>query len=36
MLCAKVPRDIYYNLQGLPVKNPGSGIYICNGKKVLK
>jgi hypothetical protein len=29
-------RDIYYNLQGLPVKNPGPGIYICNGKKVLK
>lgn len=26
---------IYYNLQGIPVKDPGHGIYIVNGKKVL-
>lgn len=28
--------DVYYDLMGRPVKNPTSGIYIHNGKKVLK
>lgn len=28
--------DVYYDLMGRPVKNPTSGIYIYNGKKVLK
>ena len=28
--------DAIYNLQGIKVKNPGKGIYIINGKKVLK
>ena len=27
---------VYYDLMGRPVKNPTSGIYIYNGKKVLK
>lgn len=27
--------NIIYNLQGMPVRNPGHGIYIINGKKVL-
>ena len=26
---------IYYNLQGQPVNNPTTGIYIHNGKKVI-
>ena len=26
----------YYNLQGQRVENPGKGIYILNGKKVIK
>lgn len=26
---------IYYNLQGIRVNNPGKGLYICNGRKVL-
>lgn len=26
---------IYYNLLGQPVVNPGRGIYICNGKKII-
>ena len=28
--------DAIYNLQGMKVKNPGKGIYIINGKKVLR
>ena len=28
-------KDVYYNLQGVRVANPGKGIYIKNGKKVL-
>lgn len=28
--------DAIYNLQGMKVKNPSKGIYIINGKKVLK
>lgn len=31
-----VDADAIYNLQGIKVKNPGKGIYIINGKKVLK
>ena len=27
--------DVYYNLQGQRVNNPGKGLYILNGKKVL-
>ena len=27
--------DVYYNLQGQRVGNPGKGIYIKNGKKVI-
>ena len=27
--------DVYYNLQGQRVENPGKGIYIMNGKKVV-
>ena len=27
--------DVYYNLQGQRVDNPGKGLYIKNGKKVL-
>lgn len=27
--------DVYYNLQGQRVENPGKGIYIMNGKKVI-
>lgn len=27
---------VYYDLMGRPVKNPTSGVYIYNGKKVLK
>lgn len=26
--------DVIYNLQGIPVQNPGHGLYIINGKKV--
>ena len=28
-------KDVYYNLQGVRVANPGKGVYIKNGKKVL-
>ena len=28
-------KDVYYNLQGVRVSNPGKGVYIKNGKKVL-
>ena len=28
-------KDVYYNLQGVRVENPGKGLYIKNGKKVL-
>ena len=28
-------KDVYYNLQGVRVANPGKGIYIKNGKKIL-
>ncbi len=28
--------DIYYNLAGQPVENPVKGVYIHNGKKVIK
>ena len=28
-------KDVYYNLQGVRVTNPGKGVYIKNGKKVL-
>ena len=27
--------DIYYDLEGRRVDNPGKGIFICNGKKIL-
>ena len=27
--------DVYYNLQGQRVENPGKGIYIKNGKKII-
>ena len=27
--------DVYYNLQGQRVENPGKGLYIRNGKKVI-
>ncbi len=27
--------DVYYNLQGQRVDNPGKGLYIKNGKKVI-
>lgn len=27
--------NVYYDLQGRPVKNPTAGIYICNGCKVV-
>lgn len=27
---------VYYNLQGMPVANPDKGIFIVNGKKVMK
>ena len=27
--------DVYYNLQGQRVDNPGKGVYIRNGKKVI-
>ena len=26
----------FYNLQGVEVANPGKGLYIVNGKKVVK
>ena len=29
-------RDTYYNLQGMRVANPTNGIYITNGKKIVK
>ena len=28
-------QDVYYNLQGQRVNNPGKGVYIMNGKKVI-
>ena len=28
-------QDVYYNLQGMRVNNPGKGLYIRNGKKIL-
>jgi hypothetical protein len=28
-------KSLFYNLQGQRVKNPGKGIYIHNGRKVL-
>ena len=28
--------NTYYNLQGMKVENPSKGIYIYNGKKVIK
>ena len=28
--------DVIYNLQGIRVNNPGKGLYIINGKKVIK
>ena len=31
-----IDADAIYNLQGIKVKNPGKGIYIINGKKVLR
>ena len=30
-----VEDGIYYNLQGVAVKNPSKGLYILNGKKVI-
>ena len=27
--------DVFYTLTGIPVKNPGKGIYIKNGKKIV-
>ncbi|MBR6980384.1 MAG: hypothetical protein IKH88_11215 [Prevotella sp.] len=30
------PSDVYYDLQGRPVKNPMRGIFIKNGQKVIK
>ena len=32
----KDKRYSYYNLQGVPVKVPGKGVYIRNGKKVVR
>ena len=29
-------KEVIYNLQGVRVNNPGKGIYIINGKKVIK
>jgi len=31
----KVEDNIYYNLQGQCVSNPGKGLFIVNGKKVF-
>ena len=28
--------DIWYNLQGMPVRHPSQGVYIRNGKKYVK
>ena len=28
-------QNVYYNLQGQRVENPGKGIYILNGKKII-
>ena len=33
---AKKADKVYYNLQGMKVENPSKGIYIYNGKKVIK
>ena len=27
--------DVFYNMQGVRVDNPGKGLYIKNGKKVI-
>ena len=29
-------KEVIYNLQGVRLNNPGKGIYIINGKKVIK
>lgn len=31
----RLQRDVYYNLQGQRVDNPGKGLYILNGKKMI-
>ena len=31
----KIENDAYYNLNGQRVENPGKGLYISNGKKVV-
>ena len=33
---AKNGVDVIYNMQGVRVQNPGKGLYIINGKKVVK
>ena len=30
-----VETGVYYNLQGVAVENPGKGLYIKDGKKVI-
>ena len=32
---ASASEDVYYNMQGVRVDNPGTGMYIHNGKKVV-
>jgi hypothetical protein len=32
---SKMEKDVFYNLQGQRVVNPGKGLYIKNGKKVV-
>ena len=32
---SKMEKDVFYNLQGQRVNNPGKGLYIKNGKKVV-
>jgi hypothetical protein len=32
---SKMEKDVFYNLQGQRVMNPGKGLYIRNGKKVV-
>ena len=32
---SKMEKDVFYNLQGQRVNNPGKGLYIKNGKKIV-